>query len=142
MRLIDSCITQLKGQNPSRTYTKSKEEEERKYQPRSEVAADLKGHEDGAVLRCPQPPLPPSFEFRMREWKNQCKDLVVLIIDKKNVPPSEFLGHVDLQCKRRRRHLQPEFGDVGFGVYCVVSSLPFHLVLSLGFRVSGLRFRA
>ena len=64
LRVIDSCITQLKGQKPSRTFTKSKEEEEKKYQPRSEVAADLKGHEDGAVLRCPQPPLPPDFEFK------------------------------------------------------------------------------
>jgi len=83
LRVIDSCITQLKGQKPSRTFTKSKEEEEKKYQPRSEVAADLKGHKDDAVLRCPQPSLPPGFEFRMRELEIQCKDLVVLIIDRK-----------------------------------------------------------
>ena len=28
LRLIDSCITQLKAQGPSRTYTESKDEEE------------------------------------------------------------------------------------------------------------------
>ena len=30
VRLIDSCITQLKAQGPSRTYNESKEEEEKK----------------------------------------------------------------------------------------------------------------
>ena len=31
LRLIDSCITQLKAQGPSRTYNESKEEEKKKW---------------------------------------------------------------------------------------------------------------
>ena len=41
LRLIDSCITQLKAHGPSRTYIESKEEEEEGSQPASSFEALL-----------------------------------------------------------------------------------------------------
>ena len=54
VRLIDSCITQLKAQGPSRTCNESKEEEEKKFQGLGMRVAsvelglerDLPGHHD------------------------------------------------------------------------------------------------
>ena len=47
LRLIDSCITQLKAQGPSRTCAESKEEEEESQLPRYRLPEALRGIDKG-----------------------------------------------------------------------------------------------
>ena len=54
LRLIYSCITQLKSQGPSRTCTESKEEEEEQahtMSPTTQMHIGLKGYDSGLVLK-------------------------------------------------------------------------------------------